>query len=215
MLRNLLFVAVIAIVLVACNNSGNDATALNINDFDKVAGEYVGKAVQIEGTVKHVCQHGGRRMFVFNDNPAVNVKVTAPDSIPAFDVNLVDGAVIITGIVEELRIDEAYLAEWEAELKALEPEVVVVDSLSAETTTEVATTGTPTVEATATPDTTVVAEVAPTEEVRTSEKSDALDRGDHIDSKEMIASYRKQIAESGSDHISLYSISCTEVKKKE
>lgn len=214
MLRNLLFVAVIAIVLVACNNSGNDATVLNINDFDKVAGEYVGKAVQIEGTVKHICEHGGRKMFVFNDNPAVNVKVTAPDSIPAFDVNLVDGSVIVTGIVEELRIDEAYLAEWEAELKALEPEVVVVDSLTAETT-EVAATETAKVEATATPDTTAVAEVAPVEEVRTSEKSDALDRGDHIDSKEMIASYRKQIAESGSDHISLYSISCTEVKTKE
>lgn len=90
---------------------------ITVAEFNDNAAELVGKIIHIEGTVDHACKHGGKRMFIIDENPDVRVKIEAGENIPAFDAELEGSEVIISGKVEELIIDEAYLTEWEKELE--------------------------------------------------------------------------------------------------
>jgi len=118
----------LAIFTFACNNSSDqddsqvqDSTAiseLTVDDLMKAPGDFVDKTVKVEGTVTHVCKHGGKRMFLIGTNPDVDIKIVTGDDASAFDVALEGSDLIVEGIVEELRIDENYLNEWEAEVNA-------------------------------------------------------------------------------------------------
>lgn len=130
MTKNFLILAGISLLFMACSNNQSSVNepaeqeeifTLAVNTFDTVAEEYIGKVVRLEGTVAHVCKHGGKRMFIMDDNPDIRVKVTVGESIPSFDVELEGSDVVVQGMVDELRIDEAYLIQWEEEL-ASQPE---------------------------------------------------------------------------------------------
>jgi hypothetical protein len=105
-------------VLVSCK-FGNKEEATNTNDtvlitvasFDTSAHSYVDKPVWIEGTVTHTCKHGGKRMFIADGNDSILVEITTGPDIVKFDEALIGSR------LKELRIDEKYLNEWEAELK--------------------------------------------------------------------------------------------------
>lgn len=77
---------------------------------------YVDKSILIEGTVNHVCSHGGKRMFIMGQNPDVAIKITPNDKIGVFEKELEGSHVLVTGILKELRIDEAYVANLEEEV---------------------------------------------------------------------------------------------------
>lgn len=70
----------------------------------------------------HVCKHGGKRMFIIGTDPENRIQVKAGDAISSFVETLEGSDVVIHGFVDELRIDEAYLTQWENELKADNPE---------------------------------------------------------------------------------------------
>ncbi len=57
-----------------------------------------------------------------NTSDVERIQIKAGDQIDAFNVELEGSKVSIIGVVDELRIDEAYLTEWENELKADNPE---------------------------------------------------------------------------------------------
>jgi hypothetical protein len=61
-------------------------------------------------------------MFIIGEDPDERIKVTTGDEIEAFDVELEGSDVEIIGIVDELRVDEAYLTNWENEVMADNPE---------------------------------------------------------------------------------------------
>ena len=112
---------VLAIVFAACNNNpkaGQDATAVTPAEFIEKAPDLVDQLVSMEGTVVHVCKHGGKRLFLGEER----IKVLASNKVSVFDVALEGSDVVIDGFLREERIDEAYLAEWERELN--ESEVV-------------------------------------------------------------------------------------------
>ena len=85
--------------------------------FAKEAGNYVEKAVILEGTVLHTCKHGGKRMFLVDGNDSISVEVTAGNDIPKFEESLIGSRVRVFGTLKEERIDEKYLADWETEVK--------------------------------------------------------------------------------------------------
>ena len=85
-----------------------DVPVIALSDFNAKAGEWVGKTVQVEGIVDHVCKHGGKRLFLVDDKGDVHV-----DSDKRFDDALTGSKVLITGVVTEKRIDEAYLLQEE------------------------------------------------------------------------------------------------------
>lgn len=135
MIKKLFLFAIAATFMFACNNTKTETNeqteaaapveilTISTADFNTHPGDYVGKEILIEGTAVHVCKHGGKRMFIVGDTSEVDrIQVKAGDEIDAFNVELEGSDVAVLGVVDELRIDEAYLTQWENELKADNPE---------------------------------------------------------------------------------------------
>jgi hypothetical protein len=130
MTKKLFVLVVLAIVFAACNNTSadqNQAESVEIatitcEDFSTSPDDYVGQEILIEGTAVHICKHGGQRMFIIGEDPDERIKITAGEEMEAFDVELEGSDVTIIGVVDELRIDEAYLSTWENELLADNPD---------------------------------------------------------------------------------------------
>lgn len=109
----------------ACNSgtkddaaaSKNDTTLLTVLTFTRQADSCVDKPVIIEGTVLHLCKHGGKRMFLVDGTDSIRVEVTTGPQIAKFDEALMGSRVRVYGFMREERIDTKYLNEWEAEVK--------------------------------------------------------------------------------------------------
>jgi len=126
MIKRFIIVFFISALFVSCVNQTQKAetksdevtvaTELNVEDFDIMAADLVGKEVTLSGTVNHVCEKGGKKMFLVEEGSEASVKITPDESIAAFNTNLVGSVIKVTGVVEELIIDEEYLMKWESEL---------------------------------------------------------------------------------------------------
>ncbi len=120
MIKKILFLSVSVLFTVACSNNDNteksksdtteiklaEVPEINLNEFDSLAANYVGKEVKVTGIVDHVCKHGGKKLLlvdgdhnlhIFNDN--------------RFNESLSGSKVTVKGIVEQEVVDSAYLAE--------------------------------------------------------------------------------------------------------
>ena len=76
-----------------------------------------GKQVTVEGVCTHICRHGGRKIFLMGTDDTQVIRIEAGEKIGAFKPECVNNLVRVTGTLVEDRIDEAYLAEWEREVK--------------------------------------------------------------------------------------------------
>lgn len=90
---------------------------LTVANFQEKAEDLIGKKVSVSGTVVHVCQHSGKRLFITDENPDVKIKIEAGKNIAKFEQELNGSDIKVIGIVKEFKIDETYLANWEKELK--------------------------------------------------------------------------------------------------
>jgi len=119
---------VILFALVSCNQGAkesadatkNDTTVITVLTFAQQADSCIDMPVIIEGTVLHLCKHGGKRMFLVDGTDSIRVEITAGPNIVKFDDALVGSRVRVIGTLKEERIDAKYLNEWEAEV--LKPE---------------------------------------------------------------------------------------------
>jgi len=200
--RNLLF-ALLALVVVACGSNQkedqqtNDETqitaaepvVLAIADYSVKAGELVGQEVIVEGLVDHVCAHGGERMFLVATDTDERVKVVTGEDMPSFSTDMEGETVVVTGVMDELRIDSVYLAEWEEELKMTSESHEMEEGEHEE--------------------------AGEHEGHEGSQMGEKADQGEHVAGMSQIDSYRKQMEEEGVDHLSFYSIVCNEYKIKE
>jgi len=124
MIKKVLGILTVAAIMVSCGNKEQKKEACCDKEMTKVTVEqvmenmqtYVDKDIVIVGTVNHVCSHGGKRMFIMGENPDVAIKIIPNEEMGVFEKELEGSHVIVTGILEELRIDEAYVANLEAEL---------------------------------------------------------------------------------------------------
>jgi len=89
---------------------------VSVSEFLDEAGSLLDQKVVLTGMVTHVCKHGGQRLFITDKDTSSTVKITTGEDISEFSVELEGEKITVTGIVKELRIDETYLAEWEAEI---------------------------------------------------------------------------------------------------
>lgn len=76
-----------------------------------------GQTVTIEGVCTHTCKHGARKIFLMGSDDTQTIRVESGE-LGSFDPQCVNRVVRVTGRVDEERIDEAYLARWEAQVKA-------------------------------------------------------------------------------------------------
>jgi hypothetical protein len=88
--------------------SGESAPLIAIGDFETEAGNYIDQAVQVSGIVDHICKHGGKRLLLVSDDGDVHV-----DAEERFDDAIAGSEILVTGIVREFRVDEAYCLQME------------------------------------------------------------------------------------------------------
>lgn len=126
MLKKLVPLFLIAALFVACGKKEEKVEAkpakaeivkLTVDDFYGKASELKDKEVEISGTIVHVCQHGGKRAHIIGTNPDTKVKLECTDETTKFDREAEGSEVVAKGTVDALVIDEAYLNNWEAEIK--------------------------------------------------------------------------------------------------
>jgi outer membrane murein-binding lipoprotein Lpp len=120
--RLFMFFAVAAMIA-GCNNVNqtmeieSDVVELTINEFKERAEEFAGDTVLVKGLVNHACRHSGKRMFIVDQETSEGLRVDAGKIVAGFDNSLEGSMVLVTGVVMERRIDEAYLNEWESEVQ--------------------------------------------------------------------------------------------------
>lgn len=126
MLKKLMLVISLSLLFIACNNQKEDnkpeetteipeLTLANFHDGTELKAE---QEVWVTGNVVHTCRHSGKKMFIVDENGDNKLRIDAGGEISEFDVALEGSKVKVKGIVEEERIDDNYLNEWESELKA-------------------------------------------------------------------------------------------------
>ena len=84
--------------------------ALSIDNLLVHADSLANKEVTIEGICTHTCKHGATKIFLMG-------RVEA-GPLGSFDTKCINAIVTVTGTLKEQRVNEAYLQNWEAKLKA-------------------------------------------------------------------------------------------------
>lgn len=123
MIKKVFGILFVLAAFAACTNQGQkseetkekEIAAVTVDEVNANIQSYVDKEIVIKGTVNHVCSHGGKRMFIMGTDPDVAIKITPNDEIGVFEKELEGSHVKVTGIMKELRIDEAYVANLEKE----------------------------------------------------------------------------------------------------
>ena len=123
-------IAIMAMTIIgtSCGNkqqkSASEATteqsassALEIDSLLANAESLAGQEVTIEGVCTHTCKHGAKKIFLMGSDDTQVIRVEA-GTLGTFDPKCVNSIVRVTGTLKEQRIDEAYLQNWEAQLKA-------------------------------------------------------------------------------------------------
>lgn len=118
-----------ALLLVACGGNPSKKTItgqstatertdlLEIDELLASADSLVGKEVTIEGVCTHTCRHGARKIFLMGSDDTQIIRVES-GKLGHFDPQCVNRIVRVTGVLEEQRVDEAYLVAWETQAKA-------------------------------------------------------------------------------------------------
>ena len=131
-MKKLFLLMIISAFLFSCGNNENktkkeqtkqatqEIVKLNVDEFLAKASDYVGKKIELTGTVNHVCKHGAKRLKLMGTNPEELIKVESGDKIGKFDVSLEGSDVCVKGIVKELIINEDYIAQLESKVKNTE-----------------------------------------------------------------------------------------------
>ena len=104
--------------IISCSNDADKNKAsevaeyqtptIELAEFENKAAEFVDNEVKVAGIVDHVCKHGGKKLFLVNDDADVHV-----ESDSRFDDELIGNEVVVTGIVREFRVDESYCLQME------------------------------------------------------------------------------------------------------
>ena len=119
MIKKLLFLGAIVLVLASCGEGEKKADVTTdtvavetvavevlMSDFEEKAADLIGKEIKITGIVDHVCKHGGKKILLVDGDNSLHVF-----NDERYDEALSGSSVSLIGVVEEERIDSAWLAE--------------------------------------------------------------------------------------------------------
>lgn len=91
--------------------------AIDVDLLLAAADSLSGQEVTVEGVCTHICKHGGRKIFLMGSDDTQTIRIEA-GKVGKFDQKCVNSLVKVTGVLVEQRVDEAYLENWENQLKA-------------------------------------------------------------------------------------------------
>ncbi|MEA3288150.1 MAG: hypothetical protein U9Q77_12355 [Candidatus Marinimicrobia bacterium] len=119
MFKQSLYLLVIFALIIGCGTKTTEKAypVVELAMLMDSTGHFVGDTIKVSGTVDHVCEHGGKKMFILGENPKHRIKVTAGKAIGSYKIDMEGSDIMMTAVVEEMRIDEAYLTNWESELQ--------------------------------------------------------------------------------------------------
>ena len=95
-----------------------NSTVLEVDSLLKIAETLVGEPVVVEGVCTHICQHGGGKIFLMGSDDTQTIRIDAGEKVGKFTPETVNSLVRINGTLNEERIDEAFLSQWEEQAKA-------------------------------------------------------------------------------------------------
>jgi RecJ-like exonuclease len=113
-MKKLAFVSLLALILVSATNLNaqdelkakaavsETVSVVTPEKFQDFAAENVGKEVELEGMVIHVCKHGGKKMFLIGEDPEMRVKITASEKVGEFKPELEGSTVHVMGVIEPI-----------------------------------------------------------------------------------------------------------------
>ncbi|WP_319505213.1 hypothetical protein [Bacteroides graminisolvens] len=91
--------------------------AIDVDSLLAAADSLTGEEVTVEGVCTHICAHGGGKIFLMGSDDTQTIRIEA-GKVGKFDQKCVNSIVKVTGVLVEQRVDEAYLENWENQLKA-------------------------------------------------------------------------------------------------
>lgn len=94
------------------------AEVLTVAQLLEKAPLLIDEEVSVEGLCTHICKHGGAKIFLMGDNDKQIIRVEADQKLAKFSPETLNAMVRVNGKLTEDRIDEAYLQNWEEEIKA-------------------------------------------------------------------------------------------------
>lgn len=116
-MKKILLFAFAIFFLASCNKT----ETIKVEEFAARAADLVDQSVVVEGVAKHICSNSGRKLFLAPlEGGEQLVTVFTNDEMGPFDRETTGKTYTVKGIVGiTVTIDEAYLDEWEAEVKEL------------------------------------------------------------------------------------------------
>lgn len=125
-MRRMSVLVLCLVALSACqkgNNKNSDeetsgeTSSITVDQVLSTPDDYIGQTITLQGVCTHICKHGGCKLFLMGSDDDHTIRVDAGEAIGSFPTDVVNNLVEIEGKLVEERIDEAYLAKWESELK--------------------------------------------------------------------------------------------------
>ena len=113
-MKKILLFAFAVLFMTSCNKT----TVVSVEEFATKAGDLVDQTVIVEGVAKHICSNSGRKLFLSTPGKEQLVTVFTGEGMDPFDRTTTGKTYKITGKVAiTVTIDEAYLNEWEQEVR--------------------------------------------------------------------------------------------------
>lgn len=113
-MKKSVFLFLSLVLLFSCNSSNQkkttDLVVMTVDQIQAKGKDLVGTEVIVKGMVTHVCSHSGARCFVMGSTEDILMRVEA-GKIGSFGQEQMGSELQIRGILQEIQLDEEYLAE--------------------------------------------------------------------------------------------------------
>ena len=121
MKKYLIFISIV-LIFFACKTepkpaSNTIAGIVTVSELLTKPDSFVNKNMQVKGTITHVCKHGGKKMFLMGLTEDQTLRVDAGKEMSQFDASRIGNDAVVTGVFVEQKVDEAFLSNWETEVK--------------------------------------------------------------------------------------------------
>ena len=100
-----------AVALLCCQTMAAKGV-LTVEQLNAQADELLGQEVSLTGVCVHLCGKAGGKIFMIGDDERKRFRVQATDECQ-FDEECLNAELVVTGVLKEDQLDEAFLVNWE------------------------------------------------------------------------------------------------------
>ena len=117
-MKNIFLLFVLAAAICSCSGNKNksDFPVFELDQLLAVAEQELENTITVVGYVTHTCKHSGKRCFIIGESQKATMRVEAEGDIGGFSAELVGSKLAITGVVQERRLSEEFIAQMEKDV---------------------------------------------------------------------------------------------------